>query len=608
MKFEMLNQSIELNAAESPSLYNALNMVRSLFQDVEDAADASLSQCPLGDARLPLEMIWLSSELLSIYEDNTDALQRNRDRLDSVMEELRAAQGELEKIAHASKLLPEKEAEYAQLHRKLEAARGAQAAYEELLGKIAAAKTELAELKGFDFDAAQRQLDQLREESRQLKERIRTLDQEIQGLKETTAAAQRKLDEELLPEHGRLTQLKESLEQQKRDTAQQIRELTKETGELTEELARLRRELPQRERERDDAKQRVADYRRTEYDPVVAERDAHLSTEQGLQRNKAAVEQQIRDLKSNHQELILLIGRKKDQYDSDTKEYNKKKQQEEQLILDQEELTGKLENLTKTLGLRQKEYNKLHDEDLPAVESSLTAEAARLEKLNQELAPKRAEITWLSDESDRREAELPQLEKKLCDQRIRYEALRVTYTSKNQDILQMEQKIKDLEAENDQEKLDRYRIQLAAETEKLEGLAKECRRLDGEILELAKKVETANSNCRALEDQKRTKEEGLKKINGLLLELKPFDTPEYRQSVEKVVAQLTTLQTVRDNLAASIAQAYQCIVGPRLTDAQLNVNDLRVILQNAADYSSSVHEQLEECARALNAAMKEEYK
>ena len=35
--------------------------MESLFQDMEDAANASLSQCPLGDARLPLEMIWLSS-------------------------------------------------------------------------------------------------------------------------------------------------------------------------------------------------------------------------------------------------------------------------------------------------------------------------------------------------------------------------------------------------------------------------------------------------------------------------------------------------------------------------------------------------------------------
>lgn len=608
MKFEMLNQSIELYAAESPSLYNALNMVRSLFQDVEDAADASLSQCPLGDAKLPLEMIWLSSELLSIYEDNTDALQRNRARLDSVMEELRSAQSELEKIAVAAKLLPEKESEYEQLRRKLEAARGAQAAYEELLGKIAAAKTELAGLKDFDFDAAQRQLDQLREESRQLEDRIRRLDREIQELKDAIAAAQRQLNEVLLPEHRRLTERKESLEQQKRDTARQISELTKETGDLTEELARLRRELPQRKQERDDAKQRVADYRRIEYDSVVAERDAHLKTEQELQKEKDAVEQQIRELKTKHHGLIQEIGRRKDKFDSDKKEYEKKKAQKERLLLDQEELTGKLKNLTDDLGLRQKEYDKLHDEDLPAVADSLTAEAARLEKLNQELAPKRAEITRLSGESDRMEAELPQLEKNLGIQRSRYEALRVTYTSKNQDILEMERKIKDLEAENDQEKLNRYRIQLAEEKQKLEDLAADCRRLDGRILELAQKVEAADRNYRTLEAQKRAKEEGLKKIEGLLLELKPFDTPEYRQSVEKVVAQLTTLQTVRDNLAASIAQAYQCIVGPRLDETQVNINNLRVFLQHATDYSSSVHEQLEECATALKAAMKEEYK
>ena len=102
MRFDMLKQSIDLYASESPSLYNALNIIRSLFQDVEDAANETLSKCPIGDDNLPREMVWLSKELLGIYEDNTVALQKNRLMLDSIMSELRKVQNELETIADAT--------------------------------------------------------------------------------------------------------------------------------------------------------------------------------------------------------------------------------------------------------------------------------------------------------------------------------------------------------------------------------------------------------------------------------------------------------------------------------------------------------------------------
>ena len=84
----------------------------------------------------------VSKELISIYEDNDESLQRNRARLDSVMEKLRTAQADLEVIAEAENLLPDKQTEYQALEAKLTAAKAAQAAYEKLLADIQSAQAE----------------------------------------------------------------------------------------------------------------------------------------------------------------------------------------------------------------------------------------------------------------------------------------------------------------------------------------------------------------------------------------------------------------------------------------------------------------------------------
>ena len=171
MIFSELQDSIKLNASEDPSIINTLCMVRSLFKDVRNETGMPLSQCPVGDGQLHQELIRVSKELISIYEDNDESLQRNRARLDSVMEKLRTAQADLEVIAEAENLLPDKQTEYQALEAKLTAAKAAQAAYEKLLADIQSAQAELALLKRFDFDAADQKLLDLQKQIGRLQDR-----------------------------------------------------------------------------------------------------------------------------------------------------------------------------------------------------------------------------------------------------------------------------------------------------------------------------------------------------------------------------------------------------------------------------------------------------
>lgn len=713
MKFDLLRQSIELNASEPPSLYNALNMIRALFQDVEDATDMSLSQCPVGDEKLPLEMIWLSKELLSIYEDNSDALQRNRARLDNIMKELRGIQEELEKLEDVSDLLPGKEAEHRQLAGHLEAAKAAQSTYAELLGKIELAKKELAALEHFDFDAALQQLTDLQQQICGLEDQIRDLDKDIQekknqkekledqissdrsAIEQLTAQAEqltcrhndlisqlqnekekcaahqaaieaaraeqdrlekliaesRKLLQELeaqiesltceketldgdvaamrellgelgsdvanlrqeltqmlQPEQRRLTELKQALEDEKRSTMQQIAELTQETNALNAELAQIRRELPLRMQERDAARQRVADYRRDMLDPVVAELHELLATEEQLQADNAAIEQQVAALTENQQKLVMEISRRKEQYHQDNTDYQNKLEREKKLISDQEELTRRLQRTTEDLALRQDEYDELHDKTLPAAEKYLADETKRRDELQIQIDAINSQCQENAQMIADREMEIPVLQENLRKLRSRYDALTITFTTNNLDILEMERQIRELEAKNDKERLDEYRTQLQSKQKELEDLAQSCEKLDIQIQELDKNLKMKNEDCRTLEDLKRKKEDGMRGIEEMLAELRPCSAPEYRRRAEAIDAQFQTLLSVRNNLADSISLARKTITGYEAVSNEAYILKLEEYLSNASASALDVYQKLISCANTLKNHIMEEPK
>lgn len=713
MRFDQLNQSIELNAEESPSLYNTLNMIRSLFRDVEDAADAPLSQCPIGDSKLPLEMIWLGKELLSIYQDNSDALQRNRARLDSIMEKLAAGQTELESLAQVEKLLPGKQAEYRALEEKLTAARAEKALYEKLLEDIQSAQSELALLQRFDMDAARQKLQTLQEQVRDLEDQIRSLDQQIQtltgakdqaegtvadlrgsllalqeqlarldrektdlllrkeqaeqevrDLKAAITAVRSRLeelcrwipaarntlqeledrartlsaekeslteqirllrasieelsldigrlrneyDQVLLPEKQRLVEEKLRCMEKKARLEREIAALVGETRELDAELVALQGTLSQRLRERDEAREAVAQYRLNVLGPIVTERDSLLSTQQQLQAEKSAAEQQITELSNNQRTLILEIGRKKDQFERDTTEYEKHVRREQELAREQEQLTVQLNTAVDALQLRQTEYDKLKNEDLPAAEKFLADETLRRDQLRQKVEGIQTQCRERTDDINQMNDELPALQNKLRNLQQNYDALTVTYNASNSDIVELERRIRELERKNDQERLAQYRSQLTEKKLRLEALSETCATLEGEIRELGQQVETETENRLSLENRKKIQEDGLKGIRLLLEELKPWAAPEKRVAAENTKRQFDTLKIIRDNLGRSIRDASRQIVGFEIAADDLNIIELEDYLTNAAECSRDLCASLSRCAQTIEKYIMEEPK
>lgn len=713
MNFEMLKDAITLNANEPPTIINALCMMHTVYKNVEAESGLLLSQCPIGDGQLQRELIQISKKLLSIYNDNSDALQRNRARLDTIMKDLHDAQTELLKIEESTGSIPEKEAEYRQLAGHLEAAKAAQSTYAELLGKIELAKKELAALERFDFDSALQQLADLQQQICGLEDQIRDLDKDIQEKKnqkeklenqivsdrseteqlmaqmeqltcqhndllsqlqdahdkrtaqqtaiEAARAEQDRLEKliaesgkllqeleaqidsltceketldgdvaamrELLselgsdvanlrqeltqmlqPEQRRLTELKQALEDEKRCTMQQIAELTQETNALNAELAQIRRELPLRMQERDAARQRVEDYRRDMLDPVVAELHELLATEEQLQADNAAVEQQISELTENQQKLVMEISRRKEQYHLDNTDYQNKLEREKKLISDQEELTRKLQQTTEDLALRQDEYYELHDKTLPAAEKYLADETKRRDELQMQIDAINSQCQENAQLIAGRELEIPVLQENLRKLRSRYDALTITFTTNNLDILEMERQIRELEAKNDKERLNEYRTQLQSKQKELEDLAQNCEKLDVQIQTLDKNLKTKNEDCRTLEDLKRKKEDGMRGIEEMLAELRPCSAPEYRRRAEAIDARFHTLLAVRNNLANSILFARKTITGYEPASNEAYILKLEEYLSQASACALDVHQQLISCANALKNHIMEEPK
>ena len=500
MKFDLLNQSIALNADESPSIFNTLCMIRSLFRDVKDAAgESSLSQCPIGDEKLPLEMIWLSKELLRIYEDNDESLRRNRVRLDSIMEKLAQARTELETIADAEQLLPKMEKEYQDLTHQLAAAKQAKARYDSILARIESLRTELTQLRQFDAADAARTL--------------------------------------------------EALEAQ----AQPLR---KEKAQLETALTNTRWELAELDR-----KQR---------------------------------------------ELVLEIGRGKNQYERDSKEYEKHSARKQKLLLDLEELTRQNSRAADDLARLQVEYDKLHDEDLPAAGKLLGDETKRRDELQAKVAGIQADCRDMTQQIDRMKGELPELEETLRNTRNIYNALTATYSASNRDIVALQSKIRELESENHEDRLAQVRVQLTGELQKLEALRDTCGKLEEEIRSLGEQIQELARKQQDLQSLKDTQLKGQAGIDRELERLRPFDNPEFRDRVRLIQNRYQALSRVRDNLERSITQARRHFSGLELAGTELDVQQLGQCLSDADKYACAIYQDLAECAETLKKHMTEE--
>lgn len=601
MKFDLLTQSIELNAGEVPSLYNALNMIRSLFQDVEAAADAPLSQCPIGNEKLPLEMIWLSKELLEIYESKDDSLRRNRARLDAVMTKLRDTKAELETLTAAAAQLPAKEAEYEKLTGQLADAKRTKAAYDNIVSKTAAAQQELAELQKFDAAQAQTELTNLTNQistltvtKETLESQLKTRRQEKSTLDSAIDALKREDEQDLQPKISQLTKEKEGLEQNIRSTNDTIRDLETSKETLTNQLSALTASLPGKQQARDSAQKRVDDYQRDILDPVEETLQQLLAKEQELQTQKDNAEHQISDQKALHNSLILEIGKKKGQYDTARSAYLKAQEREKALQRD-------LDDAVRNLELQQKAVEKLEKEDLPTANQLLKTETERAGNLQKQIDAANSECEDKTHKIQQMERDQPGLDQKVRDLRKTYSALTATYNASNSQIEELDHKIEELIEKNDEERLTQYRTQRETDLQKLHDLEKLCNDLEGEIKNLTDEITKKTFTHQGLLKARRQQQEGLAGITRLLKELEPCTRPEYLLEVEKTKEQYAMLSGIRTKLVSSINDVRQYVLrsGPICNEDMQMLEELKSYLDQASIYSGNLYQELIEAASKL---------
>lgn len=180
MKFDRLQASILNNADQMPSLYMAVCMVEALFADIETACGKELSHCPVGDEKLPSKLIWLCNNIRDIYTDNSDSLQRNRARLDSVIGRLDQIFAELEELEGISQRLEDQQAQYDDLQEQLETRKADAFAYEKLKASCDRADQQLELLRQFDPQAATAELAALTSQISALENEKNTLSAQLE--------------------------------------------------------------------------------------------------------------------------------------------------------------------------------------------------------------------------------------------------------------------------------------------------------------------------------------------------------------------------------------------------------------------------------------------
>ncbi|MCD8086522.1 MAG: hypothetical protein LUF28_09440 [Clostridiales bacterium] len=301
MKFQQLNAAIRNNAEREPTIYMALCMVDSLFRDIRDESGTFIYNCPVGDETLPTKLAWLCRIINQIYDKNKDELERDRARLDKMMQQLAGTEQKLDELSgiyeELSKAQEKLNAAKAELARRQEARKTCQTLDDECrqVGQ------EIERLRQYDPEKSQETLDRLRAEAAELTQTQTDLtracieqeskNQPLRAKVAGLASDIQKLEQEKAERAGKVTALQGSLDK-----------LNAEISQLKEREPRLREEIDQAQAERDSRQQSVQDAQ-TKLDRLNAKKadlDGQISAQNEV---IATVNAEIADLRAHLEAL-----------------------------------------------------------------------------------------------------------------------------------------------------------------------------------------------------------------------------------------------------------------------------------------------------------------
>lgn len=605
MKFNRLKASIANNLDQQPSIYMALCLVESLFEDIEDESGRDISECLVGDEGLSSKLVWLCRTINSIYDDKQDELQRNRARLDAAMEKLKKTEGQLADFAASAVQLAALQREHSSWEQKLLAAQENKRQCALLTQQCESARRQLEQLQDFDPAVANAHLSELTDRITKLERNKVSVCAQAQDLAQQAQMLQQQIqsqEADIAAYQQQIQSLDTQLTQKKRSAAQMQDNLASLQEEQTAVSAQLAQSRAQQEESacKVAALQRDLDACRNQQLAPVLQQITLLKQELAQsEENRLAVNKEHEQLANQRSELILNIAITKEANEAERENLKSAQEKLERLKNDKLDLEKQRNTIAQTLSALQEEVEQLTGQKIPEFEKLVDQETQRKETLLQQIASSEEAYTQLCADIQSLEAKLPELEVNLSREKEVYDSLTANYTASTTELKSLERQVSELRDKNDAEKLAIYRKQLEDNLRELENIRTDCQNIQLENVRLVKELEAGQNERFRLLELKQKHETGSEATAKQLRELEFAGTPEYINEVTAISQRLELLEMVRSKLAASVSKIRK-ILGQVPFEGEVSLEDqLSDTLHELSARADDLRRSLLECADNL---------
>lgn len=419
--------------------------------------------------------------------------------------------------------------------------------------------------------------------------------QRLKGQIEEAEKQSQLLDTEILELNGKLRLIRDEL-----PTAEAKREgLMKDLSDVVAQKDNLASEIKRMQ-------DLMAVYEETELCPLRQKKEAIKRDLDRLEDQRQVLQQEQEDFAGQRDKLIVDIGHQKAARDDMNESILGIQANLTQLEQEVQRLRSSRTGMLARLSAMQTEVDSLQTQKLPEIDALVRQEQTRRDgligKIEQSKLEKKAlqeEIAALEQKLPDLDAQLPPLTEKLNATRAIYDALVAKVTAGTEDLRKLEDKIKEMRDQNDEEKYRIYRKQLEEDLRKLDELRgnlvatqEKIQDLDGELIE--KQQELAR-----LQEQKEKYEAGCKATDSLLLKLAPVATSDYVRQTAAVSQQLKLLENVRCRLVGSV-NTLHIYLGKTAFDDSLSLDScFKVTLQELKSRTEELHNALMGCTNSL---------
>lgn len=431
----------------------------------------------------------------------------------------------------------------------------------------------------------------------------------------------------LVPEIEKMQDCKQKLEEQIAANTKQAQLLDAEIFGLNEKLKLIREEIPTAEANRDGLTNELADmvarrdslnseikrmtdqledYEETELRPLRQKAEVIKLDLGKLEEQRRALCREQEEFAGQRDKLIVELGHQKAARDDMNESILGIQTNLTQLEQDIQRLRTARTDLLSRLSATQADVEILQNQKLPEIEAlvrqeqtrkdSLTGriEQSKLEKKNLE-----EEIEMLEHQLPGLEAQLPPLTEKRNANQLIYDALVAKVESGTEDLRKLEDKIKEMRDQNDEEKYRTYKKQLEEEERKLNELRVKLVEAQERIQDLDTELAEKHQELSRLQDQQRKLEDGCKATDSLLQELEPIATSDYVHKTAAVTQRVKLLDNVRCRLASSV-NTLHVYLGKNAFDDSVSLDSrFKITLQELKSRTEELHNALMSCTNSL---------